>query len=66
MTAQNIIMNLIIMDAKIQLKSSGVAVQDIARSLGFPSPTTFNRYFRTYTGMTPNDYRNAKKTSNDS
>lgn len=66
MTAQNIIMNLIIMDAKIQLRSSGVAVQDIARSLGFPSPTTFNRYFKTYTGMTPNDYRNAKKTLNDS
>lgn len=65
MTAQNIIMNLIIMDAKIQLRSSGVAVQDIARSLGFPSPTTFNRYFKTYTGMTPNDYRNAKKTLND-
>ncbi len=62
MTAQHIVMNLIIMDAKIQLKSSNVAVQDIARSLGFTSPTTFNRYFKTYTNMTPQDYRNAALT----
>lgn len=59
MTAQQIIMNLIIMDAKTQLKSTDAAVQEIARTLGFPSPTTFNRYFKTYTGMTPQDYRNS-------
>ncbi len=65
MTAQHIIMNLIIMDAKIQLKSSDIAVREIAQSLGFTSPTTFNRYFKTYTGMTPNDYRNATTAVND-
>ncbi len=59
MTAQHIIMNLIIMDAKLQLKSSDIAVQEVARSLGFASPTSFNRYFKTYTGLTPQDYRNA-------
>lgn len=58
MTAQQIIMNLIIMDAKTQLKSSDVSVANVARSLGFTSPTTFNRYFKTYTGMTPQEYRN--------
>jgi len=59
MTAQQIIMNLIIMDAKTQLKSTGKPVQDIARSLGFPSSTTFNRYFKNYTGKTPQEYRNS-------
>ena len=59
MTAQQIIMNLIIMDAKTQLKSTYEPVQDIALSLGFSSPTTFNRYFKKYTGMTPQEYRNS-------
>lgn len=59
MTAQQIIMNFIIMDAKTQLKDSDVPVQEIARILGFKSPTTFNRYFKTYTGITPQEYRNS-------
>lgn len=59
MTAQHIIMNFIIMDAKTQLKDSDIPVQDIARILGFKSPTTFNRYFKTYTGITPQEYRNS-------
>ena len=59
MTAQQIIMNLIIMDAKTQLINTDFPVQAIAHTLGFTSPTTFNRYFKTYTGMTPQEYRNS-------
>lgn len=59
MTPQEIIMNMIIMDAKTQLKSTNDTVSKIAASLGFPTPTTFNRYFRTYTNMTPQEYRNS-------
>ena len=59
MTPQEIIMNMIIMDAKTQLKGSDATVSKIAASLGFPTPTTFTRYFRTYTGMTPQEYRNS-------
>ncbi len=58
-TAQQIIMNLIIMDAKTQLINTSLAVNEIAMTLGFTSPTTFNRYFKNYTGMTPQDYRNS-------
>ncbi len=60
MTAQQIIMNLIIMDAKTQLKGSDASVSSIAESLGFALPTTFNRYFKKYTGLTPQEYRNGK------
>ena len=60
MTPQEIIMNLIIMDAKTQLKASHTPVASIAASLGFPTATTFTRYFRTYTGCTPQEYRNSK------
>ena len=59
LTPQEIIMNLIIMDAKTQLKGTDTPVSQIATSLGFPTPTTFNRYFRNYTGMTPQAYRNS-------
>ena len=57
MTPQEVIKNLIIMDAKSQLKGTDESVIKIAASLGFPTPTTFNRYFKTYTGMTPLEYR---------
>ena len=57
MTPQEIIMHLIIMDAKAQLKGTDANVSRIASTLGFSTPSTFNRYFRTYTGMTPQEYR---------
>jgi len=60
MTPQELIMNMIIMDAKTQLKGTRLSVARIAQLLGFTAPTTFNRYFRTYTGMTPQEYRNMK------
>ncbi|MEF9924255.1 MAG: AraC family transcriptional regulator [Muribaculaceae bacterium] len=60
MTPQEIIMHLIIMDAKTQLKGTDSTVTKIASSLGFTTPTTFNRYFRTYTNLTPQEYRNSK------
>lgn len=56
-TAQEIISRLIILDAKAQLKESNLNVNQIAFSLGFTTPTTFNRYFRKYVGMTPEQYR---------
>ncbi|MCH5215775.1 MAG: AraC family transcriptional regulator [Muribaculaceae bacterium] len=57
-TPQEIIQSLIIMDAQSQLKGTDLPVSKIAEMLGFSAPTTFNRYFRTYTGMTPQEYRN--------
>lgn len=57
MTPQEILKNLIIMDAKAQLKGTDSTISQIALLLGFSTPTTFNRYFKTYTGMTPQEYR---------
>ena len=57
-TVQDIIRELIITDAKAQLKSSDTRINKIAKSLGF-SPTAFNRYFLEYVKMTPLDYRNS-------
>ena len=58
-TPQEIIKNMLIMDAQTQLKGTSSSVTAIASSLGVPTATAFNRYFRTYTGMTPLEYRNS-------
>ena len=57
-TVQDIIQELIITDAKAQLKSSNIKINKIAKSLGF-SPAAFNRYFLEYVKMTPLEYRNS-------
>lgn len=58
-TPYEIIMSLIIMDAKGQLKGTTARINKVAESLGFDNPTTFTRYFREHVGMTPQEYRNS-------
>lgn len=36
-----------------------VTLESLAYACGFNSKTSFNRYFKAYTGMTPSDYRSA-------
>lgn len=57
-TAQDIIREFIIMDAKAQLKNGTDKINKIAKSLGF-SATAFNRFFLEYAKMTPFEYRNS-------
>ena len=57
-TAQDIIREFIIMDAKAQLKNGSDKINKIAKSLGF-SATAFNRFFLEYVKMTPLEYRNS-------
>ena len=57
-TAQDIIREFIIMDAKAQLKNGTDKINKIAKSLGF-SATAFNRFFLEYAKMTPLEYRNS-------
>lgn len=59
-TALDIITDVIIMDAKAQLKSTNLSVKKIAFSLGFDNMSFFNKYFRRYVGMTPQEYRESE------
>lgn len=52
-----IISSFIILDAKTQLKTTNIPIKNIAMSLGFGNLSFFNKYFKRYTGMTPNGYR---------
>ena len=47
----------VIFDAKTQLRTSQMTVQQIANYLNFPNPSFFGRFFKKHTGMTPKAYR---------
>ena len=47
----------IILDAKTQLKSSQMTIQQLSNYLNFPNPSFFGRFFKKHTGMTPKEYR---------
>jgi len=49
----------VIMDAKSQLKSTDLTVQQISGVLNFPDSSIFGKYFKKHTGMTPLQYRNS-------
>lgn len=57
-TCVDIISSMVIMDAKSQLKSTHLSIQDIADSLNFANMSFFGKYFKRYVGMSPLEYRN--------
>lgn len=56
-TPQSLIKDMIILDAKTQLKNTTLPINKIGLSLGFDTATTFSRYFRKYVGVSPAEYR---------
>ncbi|ADV45182.1 AraC family transcriptional regulator [Bacteroides helcogenes] len=59
-TCMEIIASMVIMDAKSQLKLTGVSVQAISDSLNFADISFFGKYFKRYVGMSPLEYRNGR------
>lgn len=57
-TCINIISSMVIMDAKSQLKSTQLSIQNISDSLNFANMSFFGKYFKRYVGMSPLEYRN--------
>lgn len=57
-TCVDIISSMVIMDAKSQLKSSQLSIQNISDSLNFANVSFFGKYFKRYVGMSPLEYRN--------
>ncbi len=55
--ATDIIARIVVMDAKAQLKSTDLTIQEISYSLNFPNVSFFGKYFKRYVGMSPNEYR---------
>ena len=57
-TCAEIIAHMVIMDAKSQLKSTHLSIQEISNSLNFANTSFFGKYFKRYVGMSPLTYRN--------
>ena len=47
----------VILEAKNLLKYSDLPIKQIVTELNFPNQTTFYRFFKTQTGLTPTEYR---------
>ena len=46
-----------IQNAKLLLGNTAQSIKEISAQLGFPEQFTFRKYFKTYTGVSPSDYR---------
>lgn len=55
--AIDIIAHVVLVDARRKLRSTGMTIQEIGYSLNFPNPSFFGKYFKRYTGVTPQQYR---------
>lgn len=58
-TVSDVIAEMVIIDAKAQLKSTQLKIKEIAASLNFPNLSYFGKYFKRHTGMSPQEYRDA-------
>ncbi len=47
----------VILEAKNMLKYSDMSIKTVVWELNFPNQTTFYRFFKAHTGMTPSEYR---------
>ena len=56
----DIIARMVILDAKAQLKSTELTIQEISYSLNFPNVSFFGKYFKRHVGMSPQAYRNSQ------
>ena len=58
-TVMDIVSEMVITDAKAQLKSTNLPINEIADSLNFANVSFFGKYFKRYVGMGPQAYRNS-------
>lgn len=56
-TVSEIISRFVITDAKAQLKSTNLSIQEIAYSLNFANVSFFGKYFKRHVGLSPQQYR---------
>ncbi|MGL4582146.1 MAG: helix-turn-helix domain-containing protein [Flavobacterium sp.] len=57
-TPKQIISDTIILEAKVLLKNPKSSITDIVSELNFADLSIFSKFFKTYTGVSPTDYKN--------
>jgi len=56
-TAGEWIDDAVILEAKVLLRNREISVARIAEDINFPDQSSFGKYFKNHTGMSPSDYR---------
>lgn len=56
-SAQELLSETVILEAKVLLKQSSLSVNEIAWKIGKEDPSDFIRFFKSKTGLTPTEYR---------
>ena len=56
-TAGEWIDDAVILEAKVLLRNSEVSIARVAENIHFPDQSSFGKYFKKQTGMSPSDYR---------
>ena len=57
---KDVIDRMIVLELKVLLRSTNMAVQEIAAQMHFPDQSYMGRYFRKHTGLAPTEYRNKR------
>lgn len=60
MTITDLIAQFVIIDAETKLTSTNLSIKEIAAKLNFEDISTFGKYFKRYTNLSPRQYRNDK------
>lgn len=60
-SVQNWINDVVLFEAKRELRATDLTIQQISEKLHFPNASSFVRFFRTHIGETPLKYRKIKK-----
>ncbi len=58
-SARDLLDEMILLEAKVLLSQSDLSVSEIAYRIGKQDPSNFGRFFKTKTGKTPKEYRQA-------
>lgn len=58
LTAAECITRIVMVNARLLLKSTKLSIQQVSEELNFPNPSFFGQYFKKRTGLTPKEYRN--------
>ena len=56
-TAGEWIDDAVILEAKVLLRNNDISIANVAADIHFPDQSTFGKYFKKHTGMSPSDFR---------
>ena len=56
-SATDVIDSYVVLEAKNLLRFSGKNIQQVAYELNFPNQSSFGKYFKHLTGMSPSEYQ---------